>query len=78
MQELAKIKAVQTKGMKCKIIDSTYPVNDGPGALAANIDRICDEASAVLPSLPAPLPSLLLSRQPLRMVTMPSVSAAAL
>jgi len=44
-QELAKIRDLDSKGMKTKVIDATYTVSEGPDALSTAIDRICSEAS---------------------------------
>lgn len=46
-QELAKIRDLDSKGMKTKVIDATYTVSEGPDALSTAIDRICSEASEV-------------------------------
>jgi len=44
-EDMAKIKAVDSKGMKSKVIDATFPIADGVGALKVALDRICEEAA---------------------------------
>ncbi len=47
-EELAKLKSLDHRSWRSKVIDITFPVSDGEAGLTTTLDRICAEASQAI------------------------------